>query len=89
MTDKTIKGVATGAVVTSIIQSSLTTVMLVSMVNAGLMTLQQSAGVIFGANIETSACANSSDNSSVECCVIRHDWTFEVSRALGSGSPLV
>ncbi len=44
----------TGAVVTSIIQSSsVTTVMLVGFVNAGLMTLLQAIGVILGADIGT------------------------------------
>ncbi|MBN1817442.1 MAG: Na/Pi cotransporter family protein [Sedimentisphaerales bacterium] len=43
-----------GTVVTSIIQSSsVTTVMVVGMINAGLMTLRQGIGVIFGANIGT------------------------------------
>lgn len=43
-----------GTVVTSIIQSSsVTTVMVVGMVNAGIMTLKQAIGVIFGANIGT------------------------------------
>ncbi len=44
----------TGAMVTSIIQSSsVTTVMLVGFVNAGLMTLLQAIGVILGADIGT------------------------------------
>ncbi len=43
-----------GALFTAIIQSSgATTVMEVSLVNAGLMTLEQSVGVTFGANIGT------------------------------------
>jgi len=43
-----------GTAVTSIIQSSsVTTVMVVGMVNAGIMTLKQAIGVIFGANIGT------------------------------------
>ncbi|MBN1123990.1 MAG: Na/Pi cotransporter family protein [Sedimentisphaerales bacterium] len=43
-----------GTTVTSIIQSSsVTTVMVVGMINAGLMTLRQGIGVIFGANIGT------------------------------------
>ena len=42
----------TGLIVTMIIQSSgATTVMVVTFVNAGLMSLTQSVGVIFGANI--------------------------------------
>ena len=48
----------TGLVVTMIIQSSgATTVMVVTFVNAGLMTLVQSVGVIFGANIGTTITA--------------------------------
>ena len=58
MTDKPLKGVVTGAVVTAVIQSSsVTTVMLVTMVNAGVMSLQQAAGVIFGSNIGTTITA--------------------------------
>lgn len=49
-----IKGVFTGLFITSIIQSSsATTVMLVSFVSAGLLTLRQSIGIIYGANIGT------------------------------------
>ena len=48
----------TGLVVTMIIQSSgATSVMVVTFVNAGLMTLTQSVGVIFGANIGTTITA--------------------------------
>jgi len=48
----------TGLVVTMIVQSSgATTVMVVTFVNAGLMTLTQSVGVIFGANIGTTITA--------------------------------
>ena len=48
----------TGLVVTMIIQSSgATTVMVVTFVNAGLMSLTQSVGVIFGANIGTTITA--------------------------------
>ncbi|MCR5188254.1 MAG: Na/Pi cotransporter family protein [Treponema sp.] len=48
----------TGLVVTMIIQSSgATTVMVVTFVNAGLMTLTQSVGVVFGANIGTTITA--------------------------------
>lgn len=54
LTSNRFAGVFTGFAVTSIIQSSsATTVMLVSFVNAGLITLQQSIGVIMGANIGT------------------------------------
>ena len=48
----------TGLIVTMILQSSgATTVMVVTFVNAGLMTLTQSVGVIFGANIGTTITA--------------------------------
>lgn len=54
ITSNRIKGVFTGFGITSIVQSSsVTTVMTVSFVNAGLMTLRQSAGVMMGANIGT------------------------------------
>ncbi|WP_028972964.1 Na/Pi cotransporter family protein [Spirochaeta cellobiosiphila] len=49
-----IKGILTGLLITSIIQSSsATTVMLISLVNAGLLNLTQSIAVIMGANIGT------------------------------------
>ncbi len=52
------RGVLVGAGITSLIQSSsATTVMVVGFVNAGLMTLTQSLGVIFGANIGTTITA--------------------------------
>ncbi|MFH1933072.1 MAG: Na/Pi cotransporter family protein [Pseudomonadota bacterium] len=51
-------GCGVGAIVTSVIQSSsATTVMLVSFVDAGLMTLTQAIGVILGANIGTTVTA--------------------------------
>jgi len=54
MTSNRFLGVVTGFLVTTIIQSSsATTVMVVSFVNAGLMTLVESIGVIMGANIGT------------------------------------
>ena len=54
MTKNRFVGVLVGALFTAIIQSSsATTVMVVSFVNAGLMTLVQAAGVIMGANIGT------------------------------------
>jgi phosphate:Na+ symporter len=58
MTSNRVKGVFTGFGITSIVQSSsVTTVMTVSFVNAGLMTLRQSAGVMMGANIGTTITA--------------------------------
>lgn len=54
MTGNRIKALLTGVFITMVIQSSgATTVMVVTFVNAGLLTLQQSVGVIFGANIGT------------------------------------
>ena len=54
VTGNRVVGLVTGLVLTAVIQSSgATTVMVVTFVNAGLMTLQQSIGVIFGANIGT------------------------------------
>ena len=58
MTSNPFKGVMTGLGITSIIQSSsATTVMVVSFVNAGLLTLAQAIGVIMGANIGTTVTA--------------------------------
>ena len=58
ITSNRIKGVITGFGITSIVQSSsVTTVMTVSFVNAGLLTLRQSAGVMMGANIGTTITA--------------------------------
>ena len=58
VTSNRIMGVAIGAIVTAIIQSSsATTVMVVGFVNAGLMTLAQAAGIIMGANIGTTITA--------------------------------
>ena len=54
MTSNPLKGVTTGLGVTAVIQSSsATTVMVVSFVNAGILTLTQAIGVIMGANIGT------------------------------------
>lgn len=54
MTGNRFSGVLTGLTVTSAVQSSsATTVMLVGFVHAGLITLPQSVGVIMGANIGT------------------------------------
>ncbi len=58
MTSNPFKGVMTGLGITSIIQSSsATTVMVVSFVNAGLLSLGQAIGVIMGANIGTTVTA--------------------------------
>ncbi len=54
MTNSKLKGFLTGLVITSIIQSSsATTVMVVGFVNSGLMSLRQAINVIMGANIGT------------------------------------
>ena len=51
-------GLLTGMFITMVIQSSgATTVMVVTFINAGLLTLAQSVGVIFGANIGTTITA--------------------------------
>ena len=58
MTSSPIKGVLTGVGITSVIQSSsATTVMVVGFVNASLLTLNQAVGVIMGANIGTTITA--------------------------------
>jgi phosphate:Na+ symporter len=54
LTRSPLTGAITGAIVTAVIQSSsVTTVLVVGFVSAGLMTLAQSIGVIFGANVGT------------------------------------
>lgn len=58
ITSNPIKGVLTGLGITAIIQSSsATTVLVVSFVSAGLLTLTQAIGVIMGANIGTTLTA--------------------------------
>lgn len=53
-TNTPIKGIFVGILITAIIQSSsATTAIVVSLVRAGLMTLPQAVGVVFGANIGT------------------------------------
>lgn len=55
LTSNKFKGFLLGLLVTAVIQSSsATTVMVVGFVNSGIMTLHQSIGVIFGANLGTS-----------------------------------
>ncbi len=54
MTQNRFVGILTGFTVTGIVQSSsATTVMVISFVNAGLVTLTESVGVIMGANLGT------------------------------------
>ncbi|MCK5820887.1 MAG: Na/Pi cotransporter family protein [Bacteroidales bacterium] len=58
MTSSRVKGVLSGVLITAVIQSSsATTVMLVSFVNAGLINLVESIGIIMGANIGTTVTA--------------------------------
>ena len=58
LTSNPLMGILVGTGVTTIVQSSsATTVMVVGFVNAGLMTLAQSIGVIMGANIGTTVTA--------------------------------
>lgn len=58
LTKKPVMGVATGALITSIIQSSsATSVITIGLVNAGLLSLKQAVSVIAGANIGTTVTA--------------------------------
>jgi phosphate:Na+ symporter len=58
LTNKPVMGVATGALITSIIQSSsATSVITIGLVNAGLLSLKQAVSVIAGANIGTTVTA--------------------------------
>lgn len=58
MTSNRVKGVFTGFTITGLVQSSsATTVLVVSFVNAGLLSLTESIGVIMGANIGTTITA--------------------------------
>ncbi|MHC4940934.1 MAG: Na/Pi cotransporter family protein [Planctomycetota bacterium] len=58
LTTNRFMGVFTGAVVTAVIQSSsVTTVLVVGFISAGLMSMMQSVGVIMGANIGTTVTA--------------------------------
>ena len=58
LTGNRVLGAITGAIVTAVIQSSsVTTVLVVGFVSAGLLTLVQSVGVIFGANVGTTVTA--------------------------------
>ena len=58
MTTNRVTGILTGVLITALIQSSsATTVMVVSFVNAGLLSLAQSITVIMGANVGTTVTA--------------------------------
>jgi phosphate:Na+ symporter len=58
VSDNRVVGFATGAAVTALVQSSsATTVMLISFVSAGLMSLTQAVGVMLGCNVGTTMTA--------------------------------
>ncbi|MBU2541607.1 MAG: Na/Pi cotransporter family protein [Candidatus Omnitrophica bacterium] len=58
LTGNPFKGIATGTLVTGLIQSSsATTIILVGLINAGIISLAQSASVVVGANIGTTITA--------------------------------
>ncbi|MDP6491129.1 MAG: Na/Pi cotransporter family protein [Kiritimatiellia bacterium] len=58
VTDRRLMACGTGTVITALIQSSsITTVMVVGLVNAGVMTLAQAIGVILGADLGTTITA--------------------------------
>ncbi|MFC1703705.1 Na/Pi cotransporter family protein [Candidatus Omnitrophota bacterium] len=58
LTQSRVRGIMLGTVVTSIVQSSsVTTVMLIGLINAGIISLTQAASVIIGANIGTTVTA--------------------------------
>ncbi len=58
LSNNRLMGLSTGAIITAVLQSSsITTVLLVSFVSAGLMSLPQSLGIILGANIGTTITA--------------------------------
>ena len=64
--DKKLVNVGMGAAVTAVVQSSgVTTVMVVGFVNAGIMTLNQAASIIMGANIGTTITAQIASLSSL------------------------
>ena len=81
MTSNPFKGVLTGLGVTSLIQSSsATTVMVVSFVNAGLLTLAQAISVIMGANIGTTVTAWLSlraDGCKDRACLLEGNYSRE------------
>lgn len=67
LTDNVFKGILMGALVTAVIHSSATTtVMCVGFVNAGIMKLEQTVGIIMGANIGTTVTAQILRLSSIE-----------------------
>ena len=84
LTTNRFTGIFTGFVTTSLVQSSsATTVLVVSFVNAGLLTLIQSIGVIMGANLGTT----------ITAWIVAVVGKFDVSQAalpmIGIGLPFV
>lgn len=58
LTNKSWKGILTGASVTAVLQSSsLVTLLVVALLGSGMITLQNSLGVVFGANLGTTVTA--------------------------------
>jgi phosphate:Na+ symporter len=85
MTYNRITGVITGMVITGIIQSSsATTVILVSLVNAGLMNLTKAISVIMGANIGTTLTA-----WIVSLIGFKFDINIFIMPAIAVGFPLI
>ncbi|MBI1311449.1 Na/Pi cotransporter family protein [bacterium] len=85
LTTNRVTGVLAGAVVTSIVQSSsLTTVLVVGFVSAGLMTLTQSMGVIMGAEIGTTITAQivafNVTKSALALVALGFAWQFLIRR---------
>ena len=79
MTTNRVTGVLTGVLITALIQSSsATTVMVVSFVNAGLLTLAESISVIMGANIGTTVTARATASPSVNSFSVfpSSSWDF-------------
>ncbi|NMA47990.1 MAG: Na/Pi cotransporter family protein [Lentisphaerae bacterium] len=70
-------GILSGAVVTALVQSSsVSTVMVIGFVNAGLLNLVQSMGIIFGANIGTTITA--------QIVAFKIDWVIFPAIILGT-----
>ena len=85
MTKNRVTGVLTGIAITALIQSSsASTVMVVSFVNAGLMSLQQAMAVIFGANVGTTA-----TTWIISAFLSRSTFRTTVSLILAAGVPLM
>jgi len=84
MTQNRFLGVLTGILVTAFVQSSsATTVMTVSFVNAGLLSLVESAGIIMGANIGTTITAWIISVLVLLYKTIRRRWPFYLLLPIG------